>query len=53
MRERTHKEIIEMLNFMDMYDVAWIIENQKKQITSLKGQNTKLKKRLAAMDKTP
>jgi hypothetical protein len=42
--EKTDKEIIEQLEFMDNYEAAYLIRNLKKQVANLKRELTKLKK---------
>jgi len=42
--EKTEKEIIEQLEFMDNYEAAYLIKSLKKQVANLKRKLTKLKK---------
>lgn len=42
--EKTDKEIIEQLEFMDNYEAAYLIKRLKKQVANLKRELTKLKK---------
>ena len=44
-KEKTYKEIIEELEFHDMYEAVWIITSLKKEVAALKRKLTILKKK--------
>lgn len=44
MKERSYKEIINNLEFLDMYDVIYLIEKLKKENSNLKRKITRMKK---------
>jgi len=43
-KERSYKEIINNLEFLDMYDVIYLIEKLKKENSNLKRKITRMKK---------
>lgn len=47
---KVNKEIIERLNFMDMYDVSYAYQELIKANIKLKREITKLKKQLVTME---